>query len=128
VSTLAVAAPPSAPRAAAAQAAAPAAAAPEEAVVEAPPVPEEEEEEAAEEAWIDSVLCTTCNDCTDINPQLFVYNANKQALIGDVRAGTYAQMVQAAEKCPSKCIHPGKPLDPNEPNLDQLIARAKPFN
>jgi ferredoxin len=129
VSALAVAAPPSAPRAAAARAAAPAAAAPEEAVVEAPPAPgEEEEEEGAEEAWIDSVLCTTCNDCTDINPQLFVYNANKQAVIGDIRAGTYAQLVQAAEKCPSKCIHPGKPLDPNEPNLDQLVARAKPFN
>jgi ferredoxin len=130
VSTLAVAAAPGAPRpAAAAQAAAaPAAEAPEEAVEAPAVVVPEEEEEGPEEAWIDSVLCTTCNDCININAQLFVYNANKQALIGDVRAGTYAQMVQAAEKCPARCIHPGKPLDPNEPNLDQLIARAKPFN
>jgi hypothetical protein len=34
----------------------------------------------------------------------------------------------AAEKCPARCIHPGKPLNPDEPNLDELIERAKPFN
>jgi len=42
--------------------------------------------------------------------------------------GTFAQLVQAAEKCPAKCIHPGTPLDPDEPNLPDLIERAKPFN
>jgi len=49
-------------------------------------------------------------------------------VIGDASAGTFAQLVQAAEKCPAKCIHPGKPLNPDEPNLDELIKRAKPFN
>ena len=37
-------------------------------------------------------------------------------------------LVQAAEKCPSRCIHPGKPLNPNESNLEELVARAAPFN
>jgi len=92
---------------------------------------EEEEEEAVggfEDPWIDSPLCTTCNDCLKINPIMFVYNESNQAIIADVSAGTYLQMVEAAELCPSKCIHPGQPLNPDEPGLDGLIKRAAPFN
>ena len=63
-----------------------------------------------------------------INKMMFVYNDNKQAIIKDPKAGPYADLVEAAEICPAKCIHPGKPLDPNEPGLDELIARAAPFN
>jgi len=90
--------------------------------------PEEVEEESFEEAWIDTPLCTTCNDCTDMNPLLFVYNDTNQAVIADLNAGTYMQMVEAAEICPSKCIHPGKPWDDSEPGLDDLVKRAEPFN
>jgi len=88
----------------------------------------EEEEESFDDAWIDSPLCTTCNDCTDMNPLMFVYNDTNQAIIADLNAGTYKQMVEAAEICPSKCIHPGKPWDQSEVNLDVLIERAIPFN
>jgi hypothetical protein len=63
-----------------------------------------------------------------INKMMFVYNDNKQAIITDPRAGTFADLVAAAEICPAKCIHPGKPLDPSEPDLEELIARAEPFN
>ncbi|MHC4217491.1 MAG: ferredoxin [Planctomycetota bacterium] len=104
-----------------------AAAAPVEASEPAEAVVEEEEVEV-EEPWIDTALCTTCNDCMDINAQVFIYNANKQAIIGDPTAGTFEQLVKAAEKCPARCIHPGKPLNPDEPNLEQLIERARPFN
>jgi ferredoxin len=97
-------------------------AAPTEAVVE------EEEEAEAEEPWIDTPLCTSCNDCMDINAQVFIYNANKQAVIGDPTGGTFEDIVKAAEKCPARCIHPGKPLNPDEPGLDKLVDRAKPFN
>jgi len=83
---------------------------------------------AGEEPWIDSGLCTSCNECTNRNPLLFVYNENKQAVIGDSKAGTYAQLVAAAEACPSRCIHPGKPLNPAEPGLEALIQRAAPLN
>ncbi|MBK8975601.1 MAG: ferredoxin [Planctomycetes bacterium] len=86
------------------------------------------ESDAFEEAWIDTPLCTSCNDCRNINPTLFVYDENKQARIADPRAGTYLQLVQAAEKCPARCIHPGLPLNRGEPNLDELMARAAPFN
>ncbi|MDP6183027.1 MAG: ferredoxin, partial [Gammaproteobacteria bacterium] len=93
-----------------------------------PGAEEEEESVSFDDPWIDSMMCTTCDDCMGINKVVFVYNENKQAIIADPSAGTYADMVQAAEICPAKCIHPGKPLDPNEPGLDELVARAEPFN
>ena len=80
------------------------------------------------EASIDSERCTTCNECTNLNGKLFAYNAQKQAVIKDAKAGTYAQLVQAAEKCPVSAIHPGTPLNPRERDLAKWIERAKPFN
>jgi len=95
----------------------------------APEVPVEEEEEVSfDEPWIDTMLCTTCDDCMAVNKLVFVYNDDKQAIIADPKAGTFAELVQAAEVCPAKCIHPGNPLNPNEPGLDELITRAEPFN
>jgi hypothetical protein len=97
---------------------------------EAQPVVEEDDEEelSFDEPWLDTAMCTTCDDCMGINKMMFVYNEDKQAIIKDATAGTFADLVAAAEICPAKCIHPGKPLDPNEPGLDELIARAEPFN
>jgi len=99
----------------------PAAAAPE-------PVEDAEEEISFDEPWLDTAMCTTCDDCMAINKMMFVYNEDKQAIIKDPNAGTFAHLVAAAEICPAKCIHPGKPLDPTEAGLDELIARAEPFN
>jgi ferredoxin len=89
---------------------------------------EPEEELSFDEPWLDTASCTTCDDCMSINKMMFAYNEDKQAYIRDPRAGTYADLVAAAEICPARCIHPGKPLDPNEPGLEELIARAEPFN
>ncbi|MCB1870155.1 MAG: ferredoxin [Gammaproteobacteria bacterium] len=89
---------------------------------------EAEESLSFDEPWIDTPLCTSCNDCLKVNALLFTYNEEKQALLGDPKKGTYAQLVQAAELCPAKCIHPGMPLNPDEPGLDALIQRAAPFN
>jgi hypothetical protein len=50
-----------------------------------------------------------------------------QAHIADPDAGTYRQMVEAAESCQVSIIHPGKPRNPSEANLPDLIARAEPF-
>ncbi len=81
-----------------------------------------------DEAWLDTEMCTTCDDCMGVNKMMFTYNENKQAILSDPKAGPYADLVKAAEICPAKCIHPGKPLDPNEPGLEELVARAEPFN
>jgi len=58
---------------------------------------------------------------------MFSYNERKQAYIKDIAAGSYRQLVDAAESCQVAIIHPGKPRDPNEPGLEELLVRAEPF-
>jgi len=89
---------------------------------------EDEDELSFDDPWIDSAMCTSCNDCLKVNPLVFLYNEENQAYLGDMSTLTYAQLVQAAELCPAKCIYPGKPTNPNEAGLDDLIKRAAPFN
>ena len=79
------------------------------------------------EPYIESERCTSCNECTNANRKMFAYNADKQAYIKDPRAGTFAQLVQAAEKCPVGAIHPGTPLNPNEKDLEKWLKRAQAF-
>ena len=89
---------------------------------------DEDDDDLRMEPWIDTPLCTSCNECTNINGQMFAYDENKQAYIADATAGTYKQLVQAAEKCPAAIIRPGDPLDPKEKDLEKWVARAEPFN
>jgi ferredoxin len=91
-------------------------------------VPEEEEVLVFDDPFIDSVLCTTCNECTAINAQLFKYNADKQAFIADETAGSFAELVKAAELCPARCIRPAKPRADDATATPELIERAAPFN
>jgi pyruvate-ferredoxin/flavodoxin oxidoreductase len=94
----------------------------------ATPAPAETSSESITiEPYIDSERCTTCNECTNLNKKLFAYNANKQAYIKDPKAGTFAQLVQAAEKCPVSAIHPGTPLNPKEKDLEKWLKRAQAF-
>jgi ferredoxin len=96
---------------------------------EAVEVAEEAEEELTfDEPFIDSIMCTSCDDCTRINPRMFRYNENKQAFIADPEAGTFEELVRAAEKCPARCIHPGKPRAGDDTATDEMVARAAPFN
>lgn len=78
--------------------------------------------------WIETSRCTTCNECTQINNVMFAYNDDAQAHIADPRAGSFRELVEAAESCQVSIIHPGRPLNPDEPNLQELIERAAPFN
>lgn len=128
IGTFAGAAVKGAPIAEAAVASAPATAGAEPTAASAPEPAAVEEVAEPAEPWVDTVLCTSCNDCININSRMFKYNANKQVVLSDPAAGTFAQLVQAAEKCPARCIHPGKPVNPSEPGLEALIERAKPFN
>jgi ferredoxin len=87
-----------------------------------------EDADPGDDAWIEISRCTTCNECTQINNRIFVYNDDMQAEIADPDGGTYREIVEAAESCQVSIIHPGKPRNPDEPNLEELIARAEPFN
>jgi len=95
------------------------------------PAAEEEPEEEAitfDEPYIDTPLCTSCNECINKNNKMFAYDENKQAIIKDATAGTFRQLVEAAENCPVHIIHPGKPKNPNEEGLEDLMKRAEKFN
>ncbi len=91
-------------------------------------VEEEEEEDLALEAYIETARCTTCNECTNLNKRMFAYNDAKQAYIKDITAGTFKELVLAAEKCPVRIIHPGTPINPREKDIDKWIKRAGPFS
>jgi hypothetical protein len=117
----------SAPAAAAAVVAA-RAPAPAAAATATKPVAEESEpEQHSDDPHIDTPRCTTCNECTNLNNRMFAYDGNKQAYIADLNAGTYRELVEAAEACQVAIIHPGKPRNPDEPDIAELLKRAEPF-
>lgn len=81
----------------------------------------------SDDLWIETARCTTCNECTDLNDQIFGYNEDMQAFVLDGECGPYKDIIEAAENCQVAIIHPGKPKDPNEPGLEDLIKRAELF-
>jgi hypothetical protein len=93
----------------------------------APVAAEAEPEKPSEDPYIETPRCTTCNECTNLNNRMFAYDANKQAYIADANAGTYRELVEAAESCQVSIIHPGKPRNPAEPGIAELLKRAEPF-
>jgi ferredoxin len=89
--------------------------------------PAAEPAHSPDEAWIETARCPSCNECQLVNPRMFAYDERQQAYIKDVTAGTYRQLVEAAESCQVAIIHPGKPRDPDEAGLEELLLRAEPF-
>jgi len=94
----------------------------------AAPAVEEDDDALTMDPYIETARCTSCNECININKKMFAYNESKQAFIKDPKAGTFAEIVQAAERCTAKIIHPGTPLNPKERDVEKWIERAKPFN
>jgi pyruvate-ferredoxin/flavodoxin oxidoreductase len=95
---------------------------------QAPAAGEEEDEDLVREPWIETIRCTSCDDCINLNNKMFAYNEEGQAYIADARAGTFKELVTAAEKCAPSVIHPGDPLNPDEKGLDKLVERAEKYN
>ena len=80
-----------------------------------------------EPVWIETPECDACDECTKINPKIFAYNDNKQAVVINPQGGSFKDIVRAAEKCSVSCIHPGTPFNPNEKDLDKLVKRAEKY-
>ncbi|MHA1523515.1 MAG: hypothetical protein ACTSY1_03820 [Alphaproteobacteria bacterium] len=99
-----------------------------EAAVAADTLAEDIDEVPADEAYIETPRCTTCHECIEINNKMFSYDENMQAVIADLKAGSFRQLIEAAENCQVCIIHPGKPWNENEPDLDELVDRAQMFN
>jgi ferredoxin len=97
--------------------------APAEVTLEAPA--EALVEEVTEDPYVDSELCTSCNECVSINPLAFKYDGNKQVFLHDASAIKFAQLVQAAESCPARCIHPGQPRPGDATATPDWIKRAE---
>lgn len=93
----------------------------------AAPVADAAPDVRGDDPYIETPRCSSCNECTQINNRMFRYDANKQAHIADPDAGTYRQLVEAAESCQVSIIHPGKPRNPHEEGLEELLERAEPF-
>ena len=92
-----------------------------------PAAAEPVQEKPSDEAYIDTERCTSCDECTKLNAKMFAYNAKKQAFIKDPRAGTFRELVIAAERCTVGIIHPGTPLNPKEKDLPKWTKRAERF-
>ncbi|TWU31955.1 ferredoxin [Novipirellula artificiosorum] len=78
-------------------------------------------------AWLETPLCTSCDECISVNDRIFAYNENKKAIIKNPKGGPYKDLVRAAEKCTAEIIHPGKPWDPSEKDVQKWVERAKRF-
>ena len=78
--------------------------------------------------WIDTVNCTACDECTQLNSKIFVYNAEKKAVIKNAEAGPYKDLVKAAERCTARVIHPGLPRKRTEKGIEKWIKRGEKYN
>ncbi|PSW07519.1 ferredoxin [Photobacterium lipolyticum] len=90
--------------------------------------PDQDPAISSDAPWIETIRCTSCNECTELNDRMFAYDENKRAYIANPEAGSYRELVEAAENCQVSIIHPGKPINLDEPGLEKLIARAEPFS
>ncbi len=80
-----------------------------------------------EPVWIETPECTTCDECTDLAPKVFRYNADKLAEVINPKGGSFKDIVRAAEKCTAGCLHPGTPWNMAEKDIDKLIKRAEKY-
>ncbi|TNF26185.1 MAG: ferredoxin, partial [Deltaproteobacteria bacterium] len=89
------------------------------------PAEEDDEEPLLDAPYITSALCTSCNDCLQLDGAVFRYNADKQAILAAPERAPFAVLVKAAEACPSGCIHPGRPRSDDPTVTPELVARAQ---
>jgi pyruvate-ferredoxin/flavodoxin oxidoreductase len=78
--------------------------------------------------WLETDECTSCDECTKLNANIFAYNANKKAFIKNPDGGPYSDLVKAAEKCTARVIHPGLPKDKSEKDIEKWIKRGEKYN
>ncbi len=94
----------------------------------ADPVPAEGDADSYLAPWLETEHCTACDECVNLNPNIFAYNADKKAYIKDPEGGPYEDLVKAAEKCTARVIHPGLPTDRTGPDMEKWIKRGEKFN
>ena len=72
--------------------------------------------------WIDTDQCTTCDECTNINKKIFVYNDKKKAIIKDPEGRSVSRHRQGCREV-HRTSHPsgssGRPLRERHREVDQ---------
>ena len=61
---------------------------------------------------------------TPIKIASFDEQMEKMGFLKDIKAGTFAQLVTAAERCPAGFVHPGTPVNAKEKDLEKRVKRA----
>ena len=80
-----------------------------------------------EPVWLETPECTACDECVEIAPGVFQYNADGLAEVINPKGAPFKDIVKAAEKCTAGCLHPGSPWNASEKDLDKLIKRAEKY-
>ncbi|MCF8244747.1 MAG: 2-oxoacid:acceptor oxidoreductase family protein [Saprospiraceae bacterium] len=78
--------------------------------------------------WLETDECTSCDECTKLNSNIFAYNNDKKAFIKNPDGGPYEDLVKAAEKCTARVIHPGLPANRTMKDAEKWIKRGEKFN
>jgi pyruvate-ferredoxin/flavodoxin oxidoreductase len=78
--------------------------------------------------WIDSPECTACDECIELNPEIFAYGDDGKAYIKNANGGPYSDLVKAAERCTARVIHPGLPRERGSKDVEKWIARGEKYN
>ncbi len=78
--------------------------------------------------WIETESCTSCDECVNLNPNIFAYNSDNKAYIKNPEGGPYEDLVKAAEKCTARVIHPGLPADRSIKDIEKWIKRGEKYN
>ncbi|MGH0037914.1 MAG: 2-oxoacid:acceptor oxidoreductase family protein [Myxococcota bacterium] len=78
--------------------------------------------------WIDSAECTACDECINLNPEIFAYGDDGKAYIANPEGGPYSDLVKAAERCTARVIHPGLPAERGTKDVEKWIARGEKYN
>ncbi len=78
--------------------------------------------------YIETEDCSSCDECIKINGKMFCYNEEKKAFIKDANAGSYQDLVKAAEKCTAGVLHPGLPKNLSGKEMKKWVERGERFN
>jgi ferredoxin len=82
---------------------------------------------SSDDPWIETIRCTMCNECTELNDRMFAYDDEKRAYIADPDAGTHRELVEAAETCQVAIIHPGNLATPTNQRWKNCLNGPRRF-
>ena len=102
----------------------------DEPAVDVEPEAEAEEELSFDEPWLDTAMCTTCDDCMGINKMMFTFTTTTSRRLSSDPEGRQLSPIswRRPKSVPPSAFTRANRSNPNEAGLEELMARAEPFN